>query len=181
MKFLSGADLESQYHETIYRMTIMDGLTDVHNKRYLVEQLEREISRAMRHERALTMVMCDIDHFKNVNDEYGHLAGDHVLKEVAQLAKSRLRPDDVLARYGGEELAVILPETDLAGGVRIADELRALIADASFQFEDEDIGVTISCGVAELDGDWQSYDFVKAADAQLYEAKRGGRNRVCPS
>ena len=128
LKFLSGADLESQYHETIYRMTIMDGLTGIHNKRYLVEQLDRELSRATRHGRPLSMVICDIDHFKRVNDEFGHLAGDYVLKEVAQLAKSRIRPDDVIARYGGEEIALILPETDLAGGVRIAGELRAMIA-----------------------------------------------------
>jgi len=181
MKFLSGADLESQYHETIYRMTITDGLTEVNNKRYFVEQLDRELSRAARHGRPLTLIMCDIDHFKAVNDEFGHLAGDHVLKEVAQLLKVRLRPDDVLARYGGEELAVILPETDVAGGVLIANELRELIATASFVFEDEDIDVTVSCGVAQLDPSWRSYDFVKAADAQLYEAKRAGRNRVCPA
>ena len=180
MKFLSGADLESQYHETIYRMTITDGLTELHNKRYFVEQLDRELSRAARHERPLTLVICDIDHFKTVNDEFGHLAGDHVLKEVAQLVKGRLRPDDVIARYGGEELAVILPETDLPGGVLIAEELRELIATASFLFEDEDIDVTVSCGVAQLDPSWRSYDFVKAADEQLYEAKRAGRNRVHP-
>ena len=181
LKFLSGADLESQYHETIYRMTIVDGLTGVHNKRYFVEQLDRELSRASRHGRPLTLVICDIDHFKNVNDEFGHLAGDHVLKEVAQLCKCRIRPDDVIARYGGEELAMILPETDLAGGVLIADELRKKIASASFTFEDEDIDVTVSCGVAQLDPGWSSYDFVKAADDALYDAKRRGRNRVCPS
>jgi diguanylate cyclase (GGDEF)-like protein len=181
MKFLSGADLESQYHETIYRMTIMDGLTGIHNKRYLVEQLDRELSRARRHRRPLSLVICDIDHFKRVNDEFGHLAGDHVLKEVAQLAKSRIRPDDVIARYGGEELAVILPETNLAGGVRIADELRKMIATETFIFEDEDIDITISCGVAQLDPKWRSYDFVRAADEQLYKAKRAGRNRVCPA
>lgn len=180
LKFLSGADLESQYHETIYRMTIMDGLTGVHNKRYFVEQLDRELSRAARHGRPLTLVIADIDHFKSVNDEFGHLAGDQVLKEVAQLAKSRLRPDDVIARYGGEELAIILPETDLAGGVKIADELRKMVATETFNFEDEDIDVTISCGVAELEPDWRSHDFVRAADEQLYEAKRAGRNRVSP-
>jgi len=180
LKFLSGTDLESQYHETIYRMTIMDGLTGIHNKRYLVEQLDRELSRATRHGRPLTLVICDIDHFKRVNDDFGHLAGDHVLKEVAQLAKSRLRPDDVIARYGGEEFAVILPETDLTGGVRIAEELRKMIATETFVFEDEDIDVTISCGVSQLDPKWRSYDFVGAADERLYEAKRAGRNRVCP-
>ena len=91
-----------------------------------------------------------------------------------------MRPDDVIARYGGEELAVILPETDLAGGIRIADELRKMIATETFVFEDEDIDVTISCGVAQLEPKWRSYDFVEAADEQLYEAKRAGRNRVCP-
>ena len=180
LKFLSGADLESQYHETIYRMTIIDGLTGIHNKRYFVEQLERELSRANRHGRPLTLVICDIDHFKRINDGLGHLAGDHVLKEVAQLSKSRLRPDDVIARYGGEEIALILPETDLAGGILIADELRELIAEQTFLFEHDEITVTVSCGVAELDATWDWFAFVKAADEQLYEAKRTGRNRVCP-
>jgi len=181
LKFLSGADLESQYHETIYRMTIVDGLTGIHNKRYFVEQLDRELSRAGRHGRPLTLLICDIDHFKRVNDDFGHLAGDHVLKEVAQLAKSRIRPDDVIARYGGEELAIILPETELAGGVRIADELRKMIATETFVFEGEKIIVTISCGVAQLEPSWRSHDFVRAADERLYEAKRAGRNRVCPN
>ncbi len=165
LKFLSGADLESQYHETIYRMTIMDGLTGIHNKRYLVEQLDRELSRATRHGRPLSI----------------HLAGDYVLKEVAQLAKSRIRPDDVIARYGGEEIAIILPETDLDGGVRIADQLRQMIDDETFVFEDEYIDVTVSCGVAQLQPGWRAYEFVRAADMQLYEAKRAGRNCVCPS
>jgi diguanylate cyclase (GGDEF)-like protein len=180
LKFLSGADLESQYHETIYRMTITDGLTGIHNKRYFVEQLAREVSRATRHGRPLTLVMCDIDHFKAINDALGHLAGDYVLKEVAQITKSRLRPDDVVARYGGEEIVLILPETDLGGGRRIAEELRQTIAAASLVFDGEDIHVTVSCGVAELDPRWQSHDFVKAADRMLYEAKRAGRNRVHP-
>ncbi len=181
LKFLSGADLESQYHETIYRMTIMDGLTEIHNKRYLVEQLDRELSRATRHGRPLTLVMCDIDHFKLVNDELGHLAGDHVLKEVAQLIKSRLRPDDVIARYGGEEIAIVLPETDLAGGVLIANELRQMIEAETFVFEDDEIEITLSFGVAQHEARWDWYAFVKASDERLYEAKRAGRNRVCPS
>ncbi|MGB5812989.1 MAG: GGDEF domain-containing protein [Polyangiales bacterium] len=181
LKFLSGSDLESQYHETIYRMTIVDGLTGVNNKRYLVEQLERELSRAIRHERPLTLVMLDIDHFKDVNDTFGHLAGDQVLKEVAQLAKSRLRPDDVIARYGGEEFAIILPETAISGGVQIAEELRQMVQDEVFAFEDEHIQVTVSCGVAELQPGWRTHDFVRDADRRLYEAKGGGRNRVCPA
>ena len=115
LKFLSGSDVEAQYHETIYRMTIIDGLTGVHNKRYLVEALDREIPRARRHARPLSLMMFDIDHFKGINDNYGHLAGDYVLKELAGVVRSRLRPDDILGRYGGEEFAVILPETKLEG------------------------------------------------------------------
>jgi diguanylate cyclase (GGDEF)-like protein len=181
LKFLSGADLESQYHETIYRMTIIDGLTEIHNKRYLVEQLDRELSRATRHGRPLTLVMCDIDHFKLVNDELGHLAGDHVLKELAQLIKGRLRPDDVIARYGGEEIAIVLPETDLAGGILIADELRQMVEREVFVFEDDEVEITLSFGVAQHKPSWDWYAFVKASDEQLYVAKRAGRNRVCPS
>jgi two-component system cell cycle response regulator len=178
-KYLSGQDVEAQYHETIYRMTIMDGLTNVHNKRYLLETLERELPRAIRHQRALSLCMFDLDHFKQVNDTYGHIAGDYVLKEVAGVVRSRLRPDDVIARYGGEEFAVLLPETDLKGAAAIAEELRKLIAEKVFEFEGERIPVTISIGCTQLRGEDDAIKLVKAADVKLYEAKRGGRNRVC--
>jgi diguanylate cyclase (GGDEF)-like protein len=160
-------------------MTIVDGLTGVNNKRFLLETLEREIPRARRHERPLTLVMMDIDHFKNINDTYGHLAGDYVLKEQAQLVKSRLRPDDVLGRYGGEEFAILLPETALEGGVAIAEELRSMIQDHSFSFEQEKIQVTMSMGLAQLEDGWDVPSFIKQADERLYAAKREGRNRVC--
>ncbi len=104
-KFLSGQDVEAQYHEEIYRMTIIDGLTQVHVKRYLLEALEKEIIRARRHERELSFLMFDIDHFKKINDVHGHLAGDFVLKELARIVQQRIRRDEVFARYGGEEFA----------------------------------------------------------------------------
>ncbi len=178
-KYLSGQDVEAQYHETIYRMTIMDGLTNVHNKRYLLETLERELPRALRHQRPLSLCMFDLDHFKQVNDTYGHIAGDYVLKEVAGAVRSRLRPDDVIARYGGEEFAILLPETDLKGSGIIAEELRKLIAERVFEFEGERIPVTISIGCTQLRGEDDPIKLVKAADVKLYEAKRSGRNRVC--
>jgi two-component system cell cycle response regulator len=178
-KFLSGADVEAQYHEEIYRMTIMDGLTQIHNKRYLFEALEREIIRGRRHERDLAILLFDIDHFKRINDVHGHLAGDFVLKELARIVQGRIRRDEVFARYGGEEFSIILPETNLEGARALADGLREKIETSRFVFQGDMIPVTVSVGVAMLgDTDKTSLDLIRAADAKLYEAKRGGRNRV---
>ena len=178
-KFLSGQDVEAQYHEEIYRMTIIDGLTQVHVKRYLLESLDKELMRARRHTRDLSFLMLDIDHFKKINDLHGHLAGDYVLKEVARIIQQRIRRDEVLARYGGEEFAVILPETNLEGAHALADGLREKIEESRFVFQGETIQVTISIGVAMLhDDDRTSLDLIKRADEKLYAAKRAGRNRV---
>lgn len=179
LKFLSGSDVEAQYHETIYRMTIIDGLTGIHNKRYVTEALEREIPRARRHQRPLSLMMCDIDFFKKINDTYGHLAGDYVLKELATIVRTRLRPDDVFGRYGGEEFVVVLPETRLEGGVKIAEELRSLVEHHRFLFEEEQVSVSMSIGVAQLKDGSDHLTFLKQADEKLYEAKRSGRNRIC--
>ena len=178
-KFLSGEDVEAQYHEEIYRMTIIDGLTQVHVKRYLLEALDKELMRARRHQRELSFLMIDIDHFKKINDVHGHLAGDHVLKEVARLMQQRIRRDEVLARYGGEEFAIILPETTLEGACALAEGLREKIEESRFVFQGETIRVTISIGAAILVEEHRaSLDLIKKADEKLYEAKRAGRNRV---
>jgi len=179
VKYLTGSDMEAQYHETIHEMAIKDGLTNVHNKRYLLETLEREIPRALRHARPLTAVLFDIDFFKKVNDSFGHLAGDYVLKEFATLVKLRLRPDDVFGRYGGEEFCAILPETPVVGGGAIADDLRRRIEEKRFVFEGQSIPITSSMGCAELVSGMDATAFLKAADEKLYQAKRSGRNRVC--
>ncbi len=178
-KFLSGNNIENEYHEEIYRLTTMDGLTQVYNKRYFLEALEREISRCRRYDRALSLVLFDVDHFKQVNDTYGHLAGDHVLKQVADLVKQHVRREDVLARYGGEEFALVLPEVGLKGAGAVAEKVRSLVEAHALRYEDSEIPITISAGVAELqDGVHSGEDFVKVADERLYRAKRGGRNRV---
>ena len=178
-KFLGGEDVEAQYHEEIYRMTIIDGLTQVHVKRYLLEALDKELMRARRHQRELSFLMLDIDHFKKINDVHGHLAGDYVLKEVARLIQQRIRRDEVLARYGGEEFAIILPETTLEGACALAEGLREKIEESRFVFQGETIRVTISIGAAILVEEHRaSLDLIKKADEKLYEAKRAGRNRV---
>ena len=178
-KYLTGQDVEAQYHEEIYKMTIIDGLTQAHVKRYLLESMEKEIMRARRHARDLSFLMIDIDHFKNINDIHGHLAGDFVLKEVARIIQARIRRDEVFARYGGEEFGIVLPETNVEGACALADGLREKIEQSRFVFQNEQIRVTISIGVAALtDQDRSSLDLIKHADTKLYEAKRAGRNRV---
>ncbi len=178
-KFLTGSNVEMSYHEEIYRMTIVDGLTGVHNKRFFLEFLDREMARCMRYGRPLALVMFDIDHFKRVNDEHGHLSGDHVLKELARRLTSRIRREELLARYGGEEFAAELPETSRDGALEFGEQIRQLVAREPFEFEGDKLVVTISVGVAVMDGEPLDVSaFVKAADENLYKAKRAGRNRV---
>ena len=179
LKYLSGLDAEAKYHEEIYRMTIVDGLTQIHNKRYLFEALEKELIRARRYDRQLSLLIFDIDYFKNINDQYGHLAGDHVLRELARIVQERIRRDEVFARYGGEEFVIVLPETPLAGGVALAENLRGRVETHPFSFQGERIPVTISVGCAMLGEEKAAADLIQRADDKLYEAKRGGRNRVC--
>lgn len=178
-KFLSGNNIENAYHEEIYRLTTVDGLTQVFNKRYFVETLEREIGRAQRYRRDLSLIMFDIDKFKPINDTYGHLAGDHILKQLAATIKTRIRREDILARYGGEEFAIILPEIDRENAINFAEKIRALVDKASFRFEETRIPVTISIGLASISPETrEAEEFIKAADEKLYEAKNRGRNCV---
>jgi diguanylate cyclase (GGDEF)-like protein len=179
LKYLSGLDAEAKYHEEIYRMTIVDGLTQIHNKRYLFEALDKELIRARRYDRQLSLLIFDIDYFKNINDQYGHLAGDYVLRELARIVQERIRRDEVFARYGGEEFVIALPETSLQGAVTLAENLRARVETHGFSFQGERIPVTISVGCAVLGEEKGAADLIQLADDKLYEAKRAGRNRVC--
>lgn len=178
-KFLTGNNIESAYHEEIYRLTTIDGLTQVYNRRYFVETLEREMGRALRYRRDLSLLMFDIDRFKRVNDGFGHLAGDYVLKQLAAVVKARIRREDVLARYGGEEFAIVLPEIDRGQSLAFAEKVRKLVEAAEFRFEDAIIPVTVSIGVANLRGNNDDpMEFIKQADAMLFAAKEAGRNQV---
>lgn len=180
-KYLSGTNIESKYHEEIYRLTNIDGLTQVYNKRFLLQTLEREFDRALRYSRLLSLVMLDIDHFKQINDTHGHLAGDYILREISGIILHHIRRMDVFARYGGEEFGLILPETDLAHALQICEKLRQMIESYRFSFGGKDIQVTVSFGVAVAEvrsPDHSLQDFIACADAKLYEAKQAGRNCV---
>lgn len=178
-KYLSGSDVEAQYHEVIFRMAVTDGLTNLSNRQQLDALLNEEIGRARRLHSELSLLMIDIDHFKRVNDTYGHLAGDSVLRGVAAILQKRLRPVDKLGRYGGEEFCAILPETSLTSATKIAEELRALVEARMFAAEDKQVRVTVSIGVTSWRPALSREELYNAADALLYAAKRNGRNRVC--
>ena len=179
-KFIVSGNMEAQYHEEIYRLMTVDGLTELHNKRFFNEALERESSRSQRYSRAFSLVLFDIDHFKKINDTFGHLAGDSVLRQLGALVRTKVRRDDIPARTGGEEFGVIVPEVGREGAIQLAEKLRASVEAAVFKFEGTHIPITISIGVAEwADPIADPQELVKVADEHLYEAKRGGRNRVC--
>lgn len=182
-KFISGGNIEGLYHEEIYLMTIIDGLTQIHNKRYFADFLEREMARCSRYQRALSLAMLDIDHFKTVNDTYGHLAGDHVLQHVAQEIKASVRGRDIVARYGGEEFAVLLRDTPRSGCSAVAENVRATIERGAIHLppefgSEQALLVTVSIGVAWLREQEPTEAFVDRADRALYESKEAGRNRV---
>jgi two-component system cell cycle response regulator len=178
-KFLYGGNVESLFHEEIYRITIGDGLTQCFNKRYFLEFMEREMARGQRYGRPLSLMMFDLDHFKKVNDTHGHLAGDHVLRELAQSVRGKVRKEECLARYGGEEFALVSPESGPARVRKFAEKLRQIVETHEFLFDDKKIPVTISVGVADMTPEMtEPSQFIKVADANLYLAKKQGRNRV---
>ena len=168
---------ESQ--KKLRELAIHDSLTGLINHLEFLRRLEEEVERARRYRRPLALLMLDIDHFKNVNDTYGHLAGDEVLRTLAARLKAELRPADQAARYGGEEFAVILPETAVAGALELAERLRAA-ASASAIAPGQAVNLTVSIGVAAFPEDAETDKaLLAAADGALYAAKQAGRNRVC--
>jgi diguanylate cyclase (GGDEF)-like protein len=179
-RFLAGGNVEAEYHEEIHRLAIVDALTEIANKRYLLEYLERELARTCRHQRPLALILFDIDHFKKVNDERGHLAGDSVLRELANVLRPLIRREELLARYGGEEFAIVLHETNLEQARQTAERFRSAIAAHSFTFDGKTFSVTISLGVAATAGETalSPTGLIQLADERLYEAKHAGRNCV---
>jgi diguanylate cyclase (GGDEF)-like protein len=179
-RYLTGGNVEAEYHEEIYRLTIIDALTDVHNKRYLMDFLDRELARSERYARPLSLVLFDIDRFKRINDELGHLAGDAVLRELAACVKETVRKEELFSRYGGEEFAVVLPETHCEDGVAFAERLREAVESHPFAHNGEALSVTVSVGVAGTMGEdaYTPAELLARADKALYRAKNEGRNCV---
>lgn len=181
LKYLKADHVEAAYFEEVFRMTVIDGLTQIANKRALDTFLSKEMARTRRHKRTLCVVMMDIDHFKNVNDSYGHLVGDQVLKDLSSTIQAGIRREELFARYGGEEFVFVLPETQLEGALIFAERIRQTVQDLRVEFDEDTIRITVSMGIALFDGDAHSTpeDVIRAADEKLYEAKGAGRNRIC--
>ena len=172
-------ELETQFARQMYQAVLRDGLTGVFNRRYLDERLESEVAFARRHSAPLSIIMFDIDHFKAINDEHGHPAGDAVLQHIASLIGRAVRSEDVLARYGGEEFAVICRDTDEAQAAVLAERMRHRLREQPCHSHDRRLAVTISLGVAELlAGDFANgQSLIGGADQALYRAKADGRDR----
>lgn len=164
----------------LYEMATTDMMTHLKIHHYFHAALDEEFNRALHFDRPLAMIMADLDHFKKVNDTYGHMAGDTVLVRVAQIIKDNIRLMDVAARYGGEEFAVILPKTDMTDALIVAERIRENIQDEIFHHEDKSIKITISMGISVLDADRDSgkTDLIERTDKALYMSKDGGRNAV---
>jgi diguanylate cyclase (GGDEF)-like protein len=179
-RFLAGGNVEAEYHEEIYRLTIIDALTDIHNKRYFLEFLDRELARSNRYNRPLSLLMLDIDRFKTINEVLGHVGGDFVLRELAARIKGNIRKEELFARYGGEEFAIVLPETNTEGAALLGERLRQVVETEPFRYEDKAQPVTVSVGVAATTGleGLTPQELLRQADEKLFQAKHQGRNRV---
>lgn len=163
----------------LYEISVLDGLTGLYNRRYLEKRLAKEVSYSRRYQKTLTLLMMDIDHFKKLNDTFGHQAGDHALKLVSAQLHAGLREYDIVARYGGEEFSIILPTTAKPKGAMIADRLRDSVDKLNVCYRDKELPVTISVGAAAFPEDAETIEgLMSCADKSLYHAKESGRNQI---
>jgi diguanylate cyclase (GGDEF)-like protein len=173
-------DLDESFHENLMSSALRDGLTRLFNKRYFTERLDSELKFAQRHTAALSLLMLDLDHFKKINDTMGHLAGDKVLATVAHVLLKAVRNEDVVARFGGEEFAIILRATELESAEATAERLRKLVEGTPITLDGKHMKATVSVGLASYPSTPAKTleELIDAADKALYRAKHGGRNRV---
>ncbi|HET7825322.1 MAG TPA: GGDEF domain-containing protein [Anaeromyxobacter sp.] len=184
LKFVWADELEARYQVKLAEGALVDPLTGLHNRRHFEERLASELAAAQRHERAVSLLLCDVDHFKGINDEYGHLAGDETLKMVSFVLRGAVRKEDVLARYGGEEFVIIARETGMDGAQSLAERIRYAVEKSRCAWHGRDLGVTVSIGVTVSVGlttfvpGRTERELIESADRALYLAKQAGRNRV---
>jgi diguanylate cyclase (GGDEF)-like protein len=179
-KYLSADHVEALYHEAVYEMMTVDALTDIYNRRYFEDAFRREVLRTQRHGRSLALLMFDIDLFKQINDTHGHLIGDQILKALAARIRTRVRGDEIFARVGGEEFAIVLVESGRENARQIAESICELVASAPLLPELPDLRATISVGGTFTNGlePLTDEDLISRADHQMYLAKAAGRNCV---
>ncbi|MCG8453498.1 MAG: GGDEF domain-containing protein [Spirochaetales bacterium] len=169
----------TRYSEELEKKLNKDQLTGAFNRRAYDKMIEDEMARFKRYGTCFSLLLIDADHFKRVNDNYGHAAGDKCLKEIIHRTLPLLRKNDMLARYGGEEFAVIMPGTDINGAVEAAEKIRKNIEKISFIYKQQKVQITVSIGVTQaMEGDQTSKDLFERADVGVYQAKEQGRNKV---
>jgi len=180
VKFTWQHPLEEALQRSLYHSAVRDGLTGLYNKRFLIERFEQEFAYATRHDRPLSVLVFDLDHFKAVNDNFGHAAGDAMLQAVANLVRESIRHEDVLGRFGGEEFVLLMRETVLETAIAVAERVRRDIACQVVVHEENEIQVTTSIGISSSieSGVESAMDLFIRADRRLYEAKEAGRNRI---
>jgi two-component system cell cycle response regulator len=181
-KFIAGDSLELAYHEELHKLATLDPMLQIYNKKFFLEYLEQKYYYSQLSQTKFSLVLFDADHFKRINDTYGHQAGDRVLQHIAATVKANLRASDIFSRYGGEEFSIVLPESD-AGQARItAEKLRRVIESTGIRHHEAGINITISLGVASFRPGESTIrscrELIEHADSALYQAKEMGRNRV---
>ena len=183
IKFAYQDQVEDIFHNELYKMATIDPLTGAYNKRFFTNRLKEEFSYALRKNIPLTLIMMDLDMFKKVNDNFGHPAGDFALGHLATLTRTVIRNEDIFARFGGEEFAIILKSTELKGAGILCERLRRLIEESEFKFEEQILPITISIGFATLhDKNFKDFEtLLQEADNMLYQSINNGRNRVTSS
>ncbi len=181
LKFVDEGNIEAGYHSELHESTIRDALTGLYNRRHAMAVLKTEVAKARRdRHRDLAIMILDLDFFKEINDEFGHLAGDGVLKKMARIAGERVRASDTFARIGGEEFVVILPDTNAEDALAIGEAIRQSIEAETFLVGGQPRSVTLSGGIAAWSTEFDDMsDLLRRADSRLYQAKSSGRNRIC--
>ena len=178
-KYFTHNNIDNIFADKIYRMATIDGGTQTFNKKYLLESLDSEFKYSRTHGQPLTMIYFDLDHFKKVNDTYGHNAGDFILKETATVVKSLIRKEDVFCRFGGEEFVILLPNTEAKTAYETAERIRLKMESHPFKFESHDLKQTASFGVSQLNASMtEPKHLLDDADRKLYKSKQNGRNQV---